>query len=184
MVSIKDMIDGTSKIRVLTTKDLPPWEHPTVRYQIPAGSRPGEQITIPDAWTPRGRYHGYDVVLILVLSPSPPYTIKSDDIYITKLIRTNGRRKVKSVPIWFPDGDGKEIALNRKVDRYMLLTFEGKGMPCRVNGQCNGMRGVYCVILKPTDKIIKQATDLIPLDRVSTALNFPKGYKSSSISDI
>lgn len=149
-VSINELILGTEKVQVLQIDNVATWEQPTVTFQVPPGSRPGDLIIIPNGWSGRDENCAFDVLATLRLSKNSQFSILEDDVFMT-IPTTNRSGKVRKKRIEFPDGEIRDVEINTAVKKPLLLRFVGRGMPTR-GSKCFKNRGDFFVFIEPYAK--------------------------------
>lgn len=149
-VSMKELILGAEKTQLLHIDNLAAWEQPTVRLHVPPGSRPEDIIKIPNGWAGKDENCAFDILVTLHLSTSSPYSIIEDDVFL-RIPITNRNGKVRKKRIEFPDGEIRDVEINKVVKKSLLLRFDGRGMPIRRRKSFKN-RGDFFVSLQPCVK--------------------------------
>lgn len=150
VVSIKELILGTEKVQVLQIDNVALWEQPTVKFQVPARSRPGDVITIPNGWTGNDENCAFEILVKLYLSSNSQFSIIEDDVFV-RIPTANRMGKVRKKRIEFPDGEVRDVEINKVVKKPLLLRFDGRGMPTR-GRECFKNRGDFFVFIEPCVK--------------------------------
>lgn len=151
IVTIPELVRGAEKVQVVRTNSVAPWEQPLLRFKIPPGSRPGDIIKIRKGWTSDDEFLGFDVLVTLRLYKHTATVIDKDDVYFKISVKTNWRHKVGKIRIAFPDGEVRDVWVDRVVKEPMVLRFSGRGFPRR-RDDIYTEHGDYYVIIQPITK--------------------------------